>query len=67
MRFSTFQKAVSMDILLLLLFILCAPTAISKELDPSPFPSDFLFGTASSSYQVYFLHLLAYLLFVLRN
>ncbi|XP_061345549.1 beta-glucosidase 46-like isoform X2 [Gastrolobium bilobum] len=57
MRFSTFQKAVSMEtqillFLFLFLFSSYAITAISERFDQSsPFPSNFLFGTASSSYQ----------------
>ncbi|MED6211010.1 Beta-glucosidase 46 [Stylosanthes scabra] len=58
--FSTIEKAVSVQtqiFLFLLLFtlsLLCASTPIaanSENLDPSPFPSNFLFGTASSAYQ----------------
>ncbi|XP_057723018.1 beta-glucosidase 46-like [Arachis stenosperma] len=58
--FSTIERAMSVKIQILLflfftLSLLCGSTpieAISKHLDPSPsFPSNFLFGTASSSYQ----------------
>ncbi|KAK7363724.1 hypothetical protein VNO77_05876 [Canavalia gladiata] len=51
LEFSTFQKAVVTEILLLL-FASYALATISEGLDQSPpFPSNFLFGTASSSYQ----------------
>ncbi|RYR76214.1 hypothetical protein Ahy_A01g000821 isoform C [Arachis hypogaea] len=59
--FSTIERAMSVKIQILLflcftLSLLCGSItpieAISKHLDPSPsFPSNFLFGTASSSYQ----------------
>lgn len=43
-----------LEILLLPPSLLCDPKALKKSLDHSPFPSNFLFGTASSSYQVIF-------------
>jgi hypothetical protein len=55
LKLSTFQKAVSMEILLLFfLFTTYALGAFSfsEEFDHYPFPSNFLFGTASSAYQV---------------
>ncbi|KAK7292396.1 hypothetical protein RIF29_08175 [Crotalaria pallida] len=50
MKFSTFQKEVSMKVLLFM-FTSYALTAISQGLDQSTFPTNFLLGTASSSYQ----------------
>ncbi|RDX58671.1 Beta-glucosidase 46, partial [Mucuna pruriens] len=50
MGFCTCQKGVAMEILLFL--FICSLTAISEGLDQSPpLPTNFLFGTASSSYQ----------------
>lgn len=55
LKLSTFQKAVSMEILLLFFLITTyalGAFSFSEEFDHYPFPSNFLFGTASSSYQV---------------
>ncbi|KAI4298658.1 hypothetical protein L6164_032191 [Bauhinia variegata] len=51
MGFSAFQKALFLQILLFPLFTSCARIALSECSDQSGFPSDFLFGTASSAYQ----------------
>lgn len=54
LKLSTFQKAVSMEILLLFFLITTyalGAFSFSEEFDHYPFPSNFLFGTASSSYQ----------------
>ncbi|KAE9602115.1 putative beta-glucosidase [Lupinus albus] len=50
MKFCIFEKGVSMKVLLFLLTSY-ALKVISEGLDESPFPTNFLFGTASSSYQ----------------
>lgn len=53
MKFSTVSVALFVsEILLLLLLIACDARILNQSLDPSPFPPNFLFGTASSSYQV---------------
>ncbi|KAK2644434.1 hypothetical protein Ddye_019629 [Dipteronia dyeriana] len=55
MKFSTVFRAFFLSEMLLLLSPLfissCHPKTLKKSLDPSPLPSNFLFGTASSSYQ----------------
>ncbi|KAJ4703172.1 Beta-glucosidase [Melia azedarach] len=52
MKFSTVSVALFVsEILLLLLLIACDARILNQSLDPSPFPPNFLFGTASSSYQ----------------
>ncbi|KAK9227199.1 hypothetical protein WN943_012248 [Citrus x changshan-huyou] len=53
MNFPTVDTALFLLMMLLPpLFISCDPTTLKQSLDPSPFPSNFLFGTSTSSYQV---------------
>ncbi|KAK6283596.1 hypothetical protein POUND7_002548 [Theobroma cacao] len=40
-----------LEMCLSLIMVLCNPVSLKENLDSSPFPSSFLFGTASSSYQ----------------
>ncbi|KAL9452745.1 hypothetical protein AB3S75_008522 [Citrus x aurantiifolia] len=53
MNFPTVDTALFLLMMLLSpLFISCDQTTLKQSLDPSPFPSNFLFGTSTSSYQV---------------
>lgn len=56
MNFPTVDTALFLLMMLLSpLFISCDQTTLKQSLDPSPFPSNFLFGTSTSSYQVWLL------------
>ncbi|XP_061347856.1 beta-glucosidase 45-like [Gastrolobium bilobum] len=51
MAFSTLLKALFLAIPLILMLMPCSIIALSKGLEQSPLPTNFLFGTSSSSYQ----------------